>query len=80
MELRLKRTNTDSFLIWTMKAKTRKSIAKRFKITKTGKILRRATGQNHYGMKKSGESKRKKRKWVRVSKPEAKKIKKLLVY
>ena len=58
--------------------KTRKSIKKRFKITKTGKILRRPTGQNHYLAKKSGEKIRKSRKWVKVSKTEVKKIKKLL--
>jgi len=61
-------------------AKTRKSIAKRFKFTKTGKILRRAVGLNHNLAKKSGNQRRKSRKWVLVSKPEAKKIKKLLKY
>jgi large subunit ribosomal protein L35 len=58
--------------------KTRKSITKRFKITKTGKILRRITGQNHFRAKKSGKVKRKKRKWIPLSKPEAKKIRKIL--
>ncbi len=58
--------------------KTRKSITKRFKITKTGKILRRLTGQDHSLAKKTGKRIRAGRKWVRVSKPEAKKIKKLL--
>jgi len=57
--------------------KTRKSILKRFKITKTGKILRRPTGLSHYRAKKSGKKIRKGRKWVKVSKWEAKKIKKL---
>jgi len=57
-----------------MKLKTRKSITKRFKITKTGKILRRPTGLDHYRAKKSGKRIRKSRKWVVVSKPEAKKI------
>jgi large subunit ribosomal protein L35 len=61
-------------------AKIRKSISKRFKITKTGKVLRRATGLDHYRAKKSGKKKRKSRKWIEVSKPEAKKIKKLLKY
>jgi len=56
----------------------RKSILKRFKITKTGKILRRPTGLDHYRAKKSGKGVRKSRKWVVVSKAEAKKIKKLL--
>jgi large subunit ribosomal protein L35 len=58
--------------------KTRKSILKRFKITKTGKVLRRATGLDHYRAKKSGNKVRKSRKWVKVSKAEAKKIKRLL--
>ena len=59
--------------------KTKKSITKRFKITKTGKILRRPTGLDHYRAKKSGKRIRKSRKLVEVLKPEAKKIKKLLV-
>ncbi len=58
--------------------KTRKSILKRFKITKTGKVLRRPTGLNHCRAKKSGKRIRKSRKLVLVSKAEAKKIKKLL--
>ena len=61
-------------------AKTRKSISKRFKITKTGKVLRRTAGLNHYRAKKSGKQKRQSREWIEVSKPEAKKIKKLLKY
>lgn len=61
-----------------MKSKTRKSIKKRFKITKTGKVLRRATGQDHFRSKKSGDAIRKKRKWVEVPSPKAKKIKKLI--
>ena len=60
--------------------KTRKSITKRFKFTKTGKILRRPTGLDHYRAKKSGKKVREGRKWVRLSKPEEKKIKKLLNY
>ena len=58
--------------------KTRKSITKRFKITRTGKILRRVTGQDHSRAKKSGNRKRAGRKWVQLSKPEAKKVKRLL--
>lgn len=60
--------------------KIRKSILKRFKFTKTGKVLRRQAGINHYLAKKSGKWKRKKRKLVQVSKPVAKKLKKLLKY
>lgn len=58
--------------------KTRKSITKRFKITKTGKILRRATGLDHYRAKKTGKKIRQSRKWVEISKREIKKIKKFL--
>lgn len=58
--------------------KTKKALTKRFKITKNGKVLRRAVGQNHYRMKKTGEQKRKNRKWVKLSKPESKVIKRLL--
>jgi large subunit ribosomal protein L35 len=60
------------------KAKSRKSILKRFKITKTGKVLRRPTGLDHYRAKKSGKQKRKSRKWIQLSESEAKKIKKLI--
>ena len=58
--------------------KTRKSIAKRFKITKTGKVLRRITGQDHCLAKKKSKKRRAARKWMEVSKSEAKKIKKLI--
>jgi large subunit ribosomal protein L35 len=58
--------------------KTRKSLVKRFKITRTGKVLRRATGQNHFRAKKSGKKRRQTRKWVEVPKPLAKKVKQLI--
>ncbi len=35
------------------KQKTRKSIAKRFKITKTGKVIHRAQGMRHLRRKKT---------------------------
>lgn len=58
--------------------KTKKALIKRFKITKNGKILRRLSGQNHYRAKKSGEKKRKGRKWVPLAKSETRRIKKYL--
>lgn len=58
--------------------KTRKSVSKRFRITKNGKILRRAIGQDHFRAKKSGKAKRQGRKWITVTGPFAKQIKKLL--
>ncbi|MCH7604633.1 50S ribosomal protein L35 [Patescibacteria group bacterium] len=62
------------------KLKTRKAVLKRFKVTRTGKILRRAAGQDHYRMKKSGNKKRKLRKWIELPKSNAKKIRKLLAH
>lgn len=62
------------------KAKTRKAILKRFKFTKSGKVLRRRAGVNHFLAKKKAKQKRLKRKWVEVKKSEAKIIKKLLKY
>ena len=58
--------------------KTTKSITKLFKLTKTRKVQRRATDQDHARAKKTGKKIRKMRKWVKVSKSEAKKIKKFL--
>jgi len=60
------------------KQKTKKAITKRFKITKSGKILRRLTGQDHYLAKRSSKSRRNRRKWVELSVPETKAIKKML--
>ncbi len=58
-------------------AKTKKSVKKRFRTTKKGKLLRRVTGQSHFRSKKSGDRIRKGRKKVETSKEEAKKIKEI---
>jgi len=58
--------------------KTKKALTKRFKITKTGKILRRLSGQDHYRAKKTGQKKRRGRKWIPISKSEIKKIKRFM--
>ncbi len=60
--------------------KTRKSITKRFKITKSGKVLHRPPGQDHFRAKKSGNKIRKKRKWVELDKKTAKRVKKALKF
>jgi len=63
------------------KLKTRKSIKKRFKITKNGKVLRRPSGRDHLKRNKPKRSKRKGHsKWIEVPKPQAKLIKKMLKY
>ncbi len=60
--------------------KIRKSIIKRFKFTKSGKVLHRPIGQNHFRSKKSGKKIRQTRGWVELDKTMAKKIKKLLFF
>jgi large subunit ribosomal protein L35 len=44
-----------------MKRKTIKSISKRFKITKTGKVKKVKSGQNHFNSGESGKITRNKR-------------------
>lgn len=61
-----------------VKAKTRKSLVKRFKITKSGKVMRRVVGQDHLLSKKSSQKKRALKKMIEMSPSEAKIIKKIL--
>ncbi|MFT4640652.1 MAG: large subunit ribosomal protein L35 [Verrucomicrobiales bacterium] len=51
----------------TSKAKTRKAVAKRFKVTGTGKILRRKQGRRHLMRVKNRKRKRSLRKVGLVS-------------
>ncbi|MCH8048817.1 50S ribosomal protein L35 [Patescibacteria group bacterium] len=53
-------------------------MTKRFKFTRSGKILRRIAGQDHYRTKKTGKQRRQARKLTTLSVPDAKKIKKLV--
>ncbi len=64
--------------VMKIKIKPRKSIIKRFKITKNRKILRRQVGQSHFRAKKSGNKKMSLRKFVELSVPESKVIRKVL--
>lgn len=43
------------------KLKTRKTVAKRFKLTKNGKLLKRHGGQGHFNSRNPGKITRKKR-------------------
>lgn len=64
-----------------MKLKTNRSAAKRFKITKRGKVLRRKARQNHFNAKSSGNAKRRKHREVAI--PETypqKEIRRLMPY
>jgi len=38
-----------------MKQKTHKATSKRFKVTSTGKLKKKTTGQNHYNSRESGK-------------------------
>jgi len=60
------------------KIKTRKSIAKRFKVTKNKKIIKRSTGQDHFNARESGKQKRSKKLDKSVAKADAKNIIKMI--
>lgn len=60
--------------------KTHKAVAKRFKVTKTGKVLKRKAGQNHFNSRESGKIVRNKRRMQKMSGTQTKTIKKLLQY
>ncbi len=62
------------------KQKTRKSLAKRIKITGTGKLMRYLSGGNHLKSSKSKSRLRKQRKTLQVAQVDAKKFKKMLPY
>ncbi len=54
----------------------KKSITSRFKVTKTGKVIRRSMGQSHFKTKKNGAQIRNKRRTVLVLGAELKMLKK----
>ena len=62
------------------KLKTNRSAAKRFKITKSGKIKKRAANRGHILGKMSRKRKRKLRQSGYLSSADAKKIRRLLPY
>ncbi|NIP97023.1 MAG: 50S ribosomal protein L35 [Akkermansiaceae bacterium] len=62
------------------KAKTRKAVAKRFKVTGTGKILRRKQGKRHILQKKNRKRKRNLRKVALVSDADIRNVKENLPF
>lgn len=58
-----------------MIVKTNKSVKKRFKVTKTGKVLHRKGPKNHFRAKKSSKIIRNSRGRKELAKPDARKIK-----
>lgn len=62
------------------KLKTHKSIAKRFWITKQGKVKTRTCGQDHFNARESGKTRRQKRQDITFSKSYKKAIQQLAPY
>ncbi|OQA36776.1 MAG: 50S ribosomal protein L35 [Parcubacteria group bacterium ADurb.Bin326] len=60
------------------KIKTRQAVAKRFKVTKKKKVIKRSTGQDHYNARESGKQKRSKRLDKSVSEADARNIRRMI--
>jgi len=63
-----------------LKVKTNRGAAKRFRVTKSGKIARRKAGASHILTKKSSKRKRSLRQGTLVDSANSKVIKKLIPY
>lgn len=63
-----------------MAMKTHKALAKRVKITRTGKIIKRKAGQDHFNSRESGNVTRMKRTDVSMTSTLRKAIKAMLPY
>ncbi|MEK7655619.1 MAG: bL35 family ribosomal protein [Patescibacteria group bacterium] len=61
-----------------MKLKTNKTISKRIRITKTGKLMKRHGGQDHFNTRNPGKITRKKRRDQEVAKVYSKTIRKAM--
>lgn len=62
-----------------MKIKTKKAVAKRFKVTKNGKLVARTANQDHFNSRESGNKTRQKRSDKQISSGIKKSIKRQLV-
>jgi ribosomal protein L35 len=61
-----------------MKAKTKKAFAKRIKVTKNGKLLKRHAGQDHFNSRDNGKVTSKKRRDTNMSESYRHSLKSLL--
>ena len=61
-----------------MKLKTHKTVAKRFHVTKRGKLLKRKAGQDHFNSRESGKVTRNKRRDVEINSAFTRSIKSLI--
>ncbi|KKW34760.1 MAG: 50S ribosomal protein L35 [Candidatus Giovannonibacteria bacterium GW2011_GWA2_53_7] len=62
------------------KLKTHKATSKRFRLTKRGKFLHRAAGQDHFNSRESGTTTMGKRRDRRASKADVKAIRRQIPY
>jgi ribosomal protein L35 len=56
------------------KLKTKKSVIKKFRVTKNGKVMRRYSGQNHYNSRETGNVGRQKRREQRLFRGDEKNV------
>lgn len=63
-----------------MKAKTHKALAKRIRVTKTGKMMKRYGGQDHFNSRDTGGQTSKKRRDDQMSESYRVHVKKLMPY
>ena len=61
-----------------MKQKTHKTISKRIKVTKTGKLMKRRGGQDHFNARDTGKNVRNKRRDDQLSKSNRKLIRDMM--
>ena len=61
-----------------MKLKTHKTISKRITVTKSGKLLMRKGGQDHFNSRESGKVTRNKRRDISVPKVYVRSLKRLM--
>ena len=61
------------------KIKTNKALSKKVRLSKSGKVFRRSTGQNHFNAKEGGSVTRAKRSDKRLSKADEKNVQKAIV-
>lgn len=62
------------------KIKTRQSIAKRFRVTKNKKVIKRTCGQDHFNARESGQTRRAKRRDTTIAKTDQKTIRTAMPY
>ena len=63
-----------------MKLKTHKAISKRFRVTKRGKLIKRAAGQSHFNSRDPGRITLRKRRDRKIAKVDTRALRHLLPY